>query len=636
MDITITHENTTHQAHDRPKTPSIVLNIPYAVSIKGELTTISCFVSSHYSCNRMLLHRNGEVMRTASAWSDVNYHSADFRFETTTSAIYTCRCETQVSGKWLISEHSERINITALDNPRRPTISLNPLENTFVNGEIVTITCSVDFHSTVYRFYLYVADREINSYTEGNSHFATFQIQPIITADYTCVCWVKVFDQWKYSAESDKISVTVIDRPPKPSIRLNESESIFLKGESITITCEAGLQQSPSQFNLFQGRDRHSVLRSSRIGYHNVVSFRLAAGKTEDYWCAYQIAQNGRRIASENSTNVQVPVIDPPITPKLSLNQNFTTILKGELLLLTCEAPPRDWDTTFFLYKLNNSFTPAAHRTVKGRYSVTYNITGALNPGVDHYRCMYNTRVSGRLLNSAQSDPIILTVIDHPLKPICVLETKGHTSENEQNITFGCTAPNSYSAVKFYFYINSQTQFNIPQENAGKNGASISLTAPRLQNRTDFYTCRYEFEVAGRSIESETCTPQILLRSDGINIYILIALGSTILLFLLITISICSVVIMKKGNRPIVVNKCDELYVSSGQSVNAEEDKRNAPPAYSLIDWSLSTVPENVRLFTFAIVFHHRHSQDNSKMYGAKRAHDQSHLSIRETHNSGS
>ncbi|XP_072340040.1 uncharacterized protein [Scyliorhinus torazame] len=546
-------------AIDRPKTPSIALNIPFAVSMKGEFVTIICFVSSHYSCNWMALSRNGEEIRRASAQSDVNYHSANFRIATTTSAIYTCRCVTPVSDNWLISEHSERITITAIDNPRKPTISLSPLQNMFVMGEIGTINCSVDFHSSVYGFHLYDAGQDINScYTEGNSHFSTFQIQPLITADYTCVCWVKVFDQWECSVKSDTISVTVVDRPPKPSIRLNESESIFLKDERITVTCEAGLQQAPIQFNLYQGGVRHSVFRSSRTGYSNVATFRLVAGKTEDYWCAYQIAQNGRRIASENSTNIQAPVIDPPITPTLSLNQNFTTILRGELLLLTCKAPPRDSDTIFSLYKLNNSFTPAAHRIVKGRYSVTFNITGALNPGVDDYRCMYSTNVSGRLLNSAQSDPMVLTVIDHPLKPICVLEAKGPTSENEQNITFNCTAPNSYSAVTFYFYVNSQIQFHIPQENVGKNGASISLTVPRLQNRTDFYTCRYEFQVAGRRVESEACNPQSLLRSDGMNIYILIALGSAILLFLLITISICSVVIMKKGNRSIVVNKCDD------------------------------------------------------------------------------
>ncbi|XP_078390375.1 uncharacterized protein LOC144672404 [Cetorhinus maximus] len=248
-------------------------------------------------------------------------------------------------------------------------------------------------------------------YKEGKSDFATFQIQQKISADYTCVCWIRVYDQWKSSVQSDKISVTVIDRPPKPSIRLNETERVYLRGEAISVTCRAGDHGAISHFHLYQGSDGHPVAQRSKTPGYTFARFPIVAKRSGDYWCVYQTTIGGRLIDSEKSTTVHVAVIDRPITPEISLNQDFTTIVRGELLLLICKAPPQDSERTFYLYKSNNSFSLAPPINVKGRYSATFDITEAVTPGVQHYRCMYNTMVSGQLLTSEQSDRMTLTMI---------------------------------------------------------------------------------------------------------------------------------------------------------------------------------------------------------------------------------
>ncbi|XP_067878270.1 uncharacterized protein [Heterodontus francisci] len=535
----------------RPKTPTITLNSRFTLIVKGERVKFICAVSSKYSCSWLYLHRKGTTIGYEPVHNDANYHFATFEIATSASEYYTCTCETLVSGSWRKSEHSDRIDITVIEQPRKPLMSLNPSEQRFLKGEFVTVICGVDFQSSTYRFRVYNSGREMSHSAEEQRNFTSFQVQAKLPGNYTCVCGINNLGEWTYSVHSEKIFLNVMDRPKRAEIRLNDAPNVFLKGEEVSLTCKAGDHHSASQFYLYQGSDDHSVDQRNNIR-NNVVSFRLVAYVSERYWCAYQTKIAGRLIHSENSTTVYVPVIDRPANPEISLNQNFTTVIRGEICLLTCKALLQDSDNTFYLYKVNNSFQVTPSIIVKGKHSVTFNLTEVINLGVEHYRCKYNTIVLGRSIDSELSDPVILTVVDRPLKPICLLETQGPVTENEQNVTVNCTAPNAYPIMKFYFYVNSQNQLHIPQVTEGHNSATIITSVPRLKIKTEYFTCRYQVKIAGRWVESDTSNPQRLVGSDGLYMQLILGLGSA-LTFLLIILLTCKLANIKRASHDVVL-----------------------------------------------------------------------------------
>ncbi|XP_078069759.1 Fc receptor-like protein 5 [Mustelus asterias] len=475
-----------------PLKPTCLLEAQGPATDNDQNVTVNCTVPKSHTSVKFHFYVNSQKQPNLSQVTDgqsfATIQLTVPRLQNRTQ-YYTCRYELKIAGRTLESEACNPQRLVLSDRPKSPLIVMNNQFAILIKGEFAKFTCAVSSAYSCHQMYLH-RNAEImhraSVQSDANYRFANFVIVSTVSANFTCVCETRVLDQLLKSEHSDLISIDVIDRPPKPSIRLNESESIFLKGETISIICETGVQSASSQVHLYQGSDGHSVCQQNNNSGSNVVSFRLVARKTEDYWCADQTAIQGRLIVSENSTAMRLPVIA------------------------------------------------------------------------------------------------------HPLKPICLLEAQGPATDNDQNVTVNCTVPKSHTSVKFHFYVNSQKQPNLSQVTDGQSFATIQLTVPRLQNRTQYYTCRYELKIAGRTLESEACNPQRLVLSGGMNRYFLLVMGSPILLLLLIIVSICSMMIIKN-----VQSNNSGRRSSRGQSSPLEQDNWNVTPGYSSIGWSLTTVPEN-------------------------------------------
>ncbi|XP_059498314.1 uncharacterized protein LOC132206015 [Stegostoma tigrinum] len=443
------------------------------------------------------------------------------------------------------SESSVSVSVLVLDKPRKPSISLKQSYGVFVRGEMVNITCSVDFQSSRYSFYLHTSEqRRLIFFAEHRSSFITFQVQAAESDYYMCECGVNVSGQRKYSELSEKLHVAVIERPKMPEIELNESARIFLTGESVGIVCRVGAPSTVRGFYLYKGDSDRSLQQIREPNGSSSVSFQVVVNETGEYRCAYWTIMAKRLIDSESSVSVSVLVLDRRLEPEISLSLNFTTVVKGELLLLTCTAPVQDSVEMFYLYQRENLLDVAPPLIMKGSQTVVFNITETVNPGVQQYDCMYTTLIAERLISSQRSNPVILTIKDHVRKPTCLLEFHDYLLAETQNATMNCTAPIPYPSMTFLFYGISQTPIHSTQVTDGQSSAAFDFLVPRFRNKSVHYSCSYQVDIGERWIESDKCIP---LRSDGIFLKLLIILGSGLLLLLLIIILICTIVIVKTG-----------------------------------------------------------------------------------------
>ncbi|XP_051901955.1 uncharacterized protein LOC127587585 [Pristis pectinata] len=531
---------------DRPKAPDIILKSQFAKFITGEAVEIICQSSVNYSCGSMYFLKHGEQLFNQTVETNYYHRFSMFRMRVNASGCYTCQCALLVSGEWLVSEPSDSLNITVINQPTKPILSRNQTAEVFIEGELVQLTCTVDFQAEATTFYLYNSRREScanQSHVGKDRHIVTFKIAPVRKDYFTCVCGAYVSGQLRYSEESERVNFTVIDRPRKPEISVNWTGSAFLQGENIRLTCKSEGPYGAQKFVWYKGNNRQ-LLESIHVNaMHNLAIIDRLANQPEDYKCAYQVNISGRLIDSENSTTLHVPVIKPPAKAEISLNRNFSVYIGGELLSLTCKTPDQGSKGTFFIYSLNPRFPVAAIEVPKGSQTVTFNVTTMMNSGVESYQCIYKAIVAGRVIESEPSVPLILTIKERPPKPTITMDLQGPITEEGQNITVNCTAPNAYAPEKFYLYLHSEEQPYKHTETEGGHSAAFNIMVPLLKMSKEYYTCQYQVQMAGRSIASALSDPQMLPKSDGQFWYYI--LGS----FLLVVICLVSFLVAIKNRE---------------------------------------------------------------------------------------
>ncbi|XP_062890848.1 uncharacterized protein LOC134338735 [Mobula hypostoma] len=379
----------------------------------------------------------------------------------------------------------------------------------------------------------------------------TFLITPSATDYYTCVVAVYVLGHWEYSEHSDRMNVSIIDRPRKPTISTNWNGNALLKGETIQLKCETESQYYVRNFALYKGKDGH-LEKSIRVDFgYNTVAFETSVNHSEIYWCAYQAVISGHMIDSERSRSLYVPVVGPLKKPEIFLNENFPIYIKGEMLLLTCKAPVRGPNRTFHIYSVNKTFPNTTSRIIEGTLSVTLDLTGVLHAGKEIYRCLYKTMVRGRQIDSEQSDPLVISVTDRPLKPIIALESDDPMTGREQNRSVRCTAPQHYTVNKFYLYTNYGKQSYKYSKSNGLHSATFNLTEPLLNWNVEYLTCQYEVWISGRSIVSEISDRLFFIRSDSIfewhSWQFMLSVGAAVLLFMIAVLVSVTVARKKRG-----------------------------------------------------------------------------------------
>ncbi|XP_067836631.1 osteoclast-associated immunoglobulin-like receptor [Heptranchias perlo] len=195
--------------------------------------------------------------------------------------------------------------------------------------------------------------------------------------------------------------------PKKPRISPDQPSGVYLKGETVTITCTVAGDYPDKSFHFY--RDRRLLNSHQIITKDNIGTFRVTGtDQGGSYHCQYGTSVNRRQFWSQLSEAVRVTIAD---LPKPNISVDSSLVLKGGKVTFNCTNPRDHPGFTFYLYR-HREANYSDVQTAARDNSVTFTITNIDHTDGGNYTCLYKGDVWGRLLTSAESDPVYITVRD--------------------------------------------------------------------------------------------------------------------------------------------------------------------------------------------------------------------------------
>ncbi|XP_067836797.1 Fc receptor-like protein 5 isoform X1 [Heptranchias perlo] len=389
--------------------PAISLDQPSGVYLKGDTVTITCTVAGDYRDKTFHFYRDRQTLYSHQIITKDNIGT--FRVSRTDQGgSYHCQYGTSVNRRQLWSQHSEDVTVTIADPLTTPGISLNLWSGVYVEGEMVTITCTVSRKNRDQTYHFYREQELLNSgqiTTENNS--GTFPVTGTNQEGrYYCQYGIYVKTRRLLSQRSKAVTVTIADTPKKPRISPDQPSGVYLKGETVTITCTVAGDYRDKTFHFY--RDRRLLNSHQIITKDNIGTFRVTGtDQGGSYHCQYGTSVNRRQFWSQLSEAVRVTIAGLP-TPNISVDSSL--VVKGGKVTFNCTNPRDHPGFTFYLYRHREANYSDVQTAAARDNSVTFTITNIDHTDGGNYTCLYKGDVRGRLLTSAESDPVYITVRD--------------------------------------------------------------------------------------------------------------------------------------------------------------------------------------------------------------------------------
>ncbi|XP_075425265.1 uncharacterized protein LOC142465180 isoform X2 [Ascaphus truei] len=268
----------------------------------------------------------------------------------------------------------------------------------------------------MYRSYVFHKDNELiysDWVTSQNSYYRHHipSLDFTSAGAYTCEYW----DSRSTSPRSNLISILVTDYPPSPSISLSPSRSVYIRGESVTVTCSFPGGSAVTGIRFY--REGKEIPREKTPGrgatYVISTSAQEAAGR---YTCGYWVETYGRRILSFLSNEVmirisesitatsfsrtsQLPTTDNEVQPKSTSPVTYTSsdpteaptisLTSTKILFQTSKVPttapftsltptlPHDWKRTQSTWTQHHN-TSVVNTAATSHTWIYYTIGGSL------------------------------------------------------------------------------------------------------------------------------------------------------------------------------------------------------------------------------------------------------------------
>uniref|UniRef100_UPI00398E60D0 immunoglobulin superfamily member 1-like n=1 Tax=Pristiophorus japonicus TaxID=55135 RepID=UPI00398E60D0 len=386
--------------------PVISLDQPAGVYLQGEAVTITCTVNRKYR-GKIDLYRNSELLSSRELFTKDNMRT----FTVTgpnQGGRYQCKYSASVKTRWLESQLSQAVTVTVVDLPTPPEISLDQPTGVYLEGEAVTITCMVkgEYRGIIY---LYRDNQMLNScqlFTPDKS--GTFLVTGTNQAGrYQCTYGTYTKTRWLESLYSEAVTVTTVEALTAPRISLDQSVGVYLRGETVTLTCTVSTEP---RAKIYFYKDNELLTSRQLFTKDNIGTFTVtSAYQGGRYQCRYRGSVKRRRWQSQLSKPVTVTIAG---APKPLLSVNSSVVVKGEKVTFNCTSPVSLPGFTFYLYKHGefnySDVQPAAARS----HSVNFTITEMGHADGGNYTCLYKADGKRRLLTSALSEPVQVTVRD--------------------------------------------------------------------------------------------------------------------------------------------------------------------------------------------------------------------------------
>ncbi|XP_067837334.1 Fc receptor-like protein 5 [Heptranchias perlo] len=387
--------------------PAISLDQPSGVYLKGDTVTITCTVAGDDRDKTFHFYRDRQTLYSHQIITKDNIGAFTVS-RTDQGGSYHCQYGTSVNRRQLWSQHSEDVTVTIADPLTTPGISLNLWSGVYVEGEMVTITCTVSRKNRDQTYHFYREQELLNSgqiTTENNS--GTFPVTGTNQEGrYYCQYGIYVKTRRLLSQRSKAVTVTIADTPKKPRISPDQPSGVYLKGETVTITCTVAGDYPDKSFHFYGDRrllNSHQIITKDNIG-----TFRVTGtDQGGSYHCQYGTSVNRRQFWSQLSEAVRVTIAGLP-TPNISVDSSL--VVKGGKVTFNCTNPRDHPGFTFYLYRHREANYSDVQTAAARDNSVTFTITNIDHTDGGNYTCLYKGDVRGRLLTSAESDPVYITV----------------------------------------------------------------------------------------------------------------------------------------------------------------------------------------------------------------------------------
>ncbi|OCT69423.1 hypothetical protein XELAEV_180407321mg, partial [Xenopus laevis] len=292
----------------------LTLKVPMFV-FEGDELYVSCAGYPGYSARDAVLYKDNEVI--GSSPSD-----ADF----------------------LVG----RANMTTSELFSKPVMKVNPNHPT--EGDHMTITCDTKLsphrETTELQFVFYRNGHKVQGFSLSNQYgVPSAQLED--SGNYTCEVRTNNNTVRK---TSDEISVQMAELFTVPQIKVSSDQ--VTEGDHMTITCDTKLSphRETTELQFVFYRNGHNVQGFSLSNQYGVPSAQLE--DSGNYTCEVQTPTGSVRKRSNVS---HIHIQGAAARPVISFSPNWTPILAGDNVTLTCNgAPPAQGNEKYSWYRDNN------------------------------------------------------------------------------------------------------------------------------------------------------------------------------------------------------------------------------------------------------------------------------------------
>ncbi|XP_078393099.1 antigen WC1.1-like [Cetorhinus maximus] len=396
--------------------PTISRNTEFHLYPQGQLLTLLCTAPKAYRTRNFQLYQNGLEISTRLTVRD---SVAEFTMVNTTMANqgdYTCAYRTTIAGREYNSTQSESLAIAISERMQLQLVNgSNPCEGRveISFGDSWGTIC--DDQWGLHDAKVVCSSLGCGAALSAPSH-ARFGrgTGPIWLDDVACrgdetVLWYCSSRLWGSHNCHHGEDAGVVCTGVRPTILLEPNYSVFLKGESVNVTCTIWERNTSRGIDFYLDG---SFLTHRDIGPgRNSASVRVAnltskgAGR---YSCKYGNQLAGEYANSSLDASVHIAVTDPLQTPNIAL---FT--VRG-MNLINCTVQNNTGNGTMYLLELDASGSRQVQHAEVLNFTSTFPLNNSDGNISGRYVCLYEVQVKGRSFNSTYTESVLVAVPASP------------------------------------------------------------------------------------------------------------------------------------------------------------------------------------------------------------------------------
>eukprot|EP00079_Xenopus_tropicalis_P032687 XP_017946458.1 PREDICTED: immunoglobulin superfamily member 1-like [Xenopus tropicalis] len=469
-----------------PAEPQFDLEPNYQVYMFGDKISLRCCHHSTDFIWQLRFYRAETEIHSAQNSSDVcSVYS--FVIQTVQDrGPYQCAIWAGDNGINSEPSRSKSITMNIAEFPEAPVISLRPSYPVYVVGEEINVACLVPSNQEVSGLHLYKEGKEIHPTRKLTDGYIITSGQET-TGSYRCAYRKMLNEREIQSRLSSAINITVVDIPPAPFISQNSSHYIFIKGESVTLTCFIPNKYLAYQIEYYKHGIKIHTEETNENDVKHVIS-TSAQGAAGNYSCTYWTKISGRNMKSLLSNTLEIRITTHPPAPSISLSPSHSVYIVGEHVTLSC-YPPDSYKAKGIQY----------FHEGKEIHSTTHVIYTEVRSSAGNYSCGYWIETHNRNINSMASDYVTIVITNKPRPPSIILRPSHPVYLKGEFINMTCSIYNHSIMTKVQFY-KDENQIQVEEAHDGE--ATYRLFLAGLE-ATGHFLCKYMIIVSGREILSE-------------------------------------------------------------------------------------------------------------------------------------